>query len=132
MADLKTLRNDVAAMGEDLFTVVNIPFKETSELQRQLLTAFCFGMLFAIGQIRKLTPSEVHALAICFIQDVFKYSAPQAKSFADLLIESASGRGDTTLAAVIHRGIDGHRQWSARELAELKSNLEEIFATIGA
>ena len=132
--DLKPLRSDVASMANELFSIVGIPFEQTTELQRQLLASFGFGMLFAVGQIEKLSPPEVDALAIMLLMDVFKYSPQQAGEFTELLINSSSsgGSGDATIKAIIHRGIDGHRQWQAKQVLELRSNIKEIFAATGA
>ena len=132
MADLKALRRQSAEMADELFSVVGIPFEETTELQRQLLGAFGFGMLFAVGQLNKLTPPEVHALSVCLLMDVFKYSDHQATAFAEGLIESSRGRGNPTINAVIHRGIDGHWQWKEGLTSDLKRNLEDIFRVVGA
>ena len=132
MADLKALRRQSVEMADDLLSVLEIPFEETTELQRQLLASFSFGMLFVIGQINKLTGSEIHALTICLLLDVFKYSDHQAVRFADDLIEAGSGRGNPTTNAVIHRGIDGHRQWEAGLRSELKSNIDGIFKMVHA
>jgi hypothetical protein len=132
VADLKVLRQQSVEMGDALFSVLGIRFEDTTELQRQLLAAFSFGMLFALGQFNKLTAPEIHALVICVLLDVFKYSNHQAAAFAEDLIESASGRGSPTTNSVIHRGIDGHRQWEARQVSDLKSNLEDIFRAVAA
>jgi hypothetical protein len=132
VSDLKALRGLSAEMAQELFSVVGIPFEKTTELQRQLLAAFSFGMLFALGRLNKLTPLEIHTLSICLLMDAFKYSDRQATAFAEDLIESASSRGNPTTNAVIHRGIDGHRQWEKGLTPDLKRNLEDIFRVVGA
>jgi Immunity protein 48 len=132
MADLKALRRQSAEMGHGLCSVLSTPFEETTELQRQLLASFAFGMLFATGCLNKLTPPDLHALSICLLIDVFNYSKDQAAAFAENLIAAASGSGNPTINAVIHRGIDGHRQWEAGQMSELKGNVEDIFKTVGA
>ncbi len=50
-ANLATLRAENTGMARDLFEVIGVPFDRTSEMQRQLLGAFAFGMVFAVGQI---------------------------------------------------------------------------------
>jgi hypothetical protein len=132
VADPKTLRRQSAEMGEALFSVLGIPFDETTELQRQLLAAYSFGMLFAAGRLNKLDPPDVHALAIVVLLDVFKYSQHQAVAFAEDLIQSASGRGNPTTNAVIHRGIDGYHLFKAGLMLEPKSQMEDIFRIVGA
>jgi hypothetical protein len=130
--DLKPLRSEIARMADELFSIVGIPFEQTTELQRQLLASFGFGMLFAVGQIKKLSPPEVQALAILLLMDVFKYSAQQAGEFTELLIDSSSGGRDATIKSIIHGGIDGHRQWQAKQVDELRRNIKGIFAATGA
>ena len=119
-------------MAAELFSVLGIPFENTTELQRQLLAAFSFGMLFALGRFNKLSALEIHTLSICLLMDVFKYSDRQATAFAEDLIESASSRGNPTTNAVIHRGIDGHQQWEKGLTSDLKRNLDDIFRVVGA
>jgi hypothetical protein len=132
VANLKDLRSSIEIMSNDLFVVIGIPFEKTSELQRQLLASFAFGMTFAIAQIERLTPPEVHALAITMLMDSFKYTENQSAAFAQQLIECGSGGGNSTINAVIHRGIDGHRQYQSAKREELHANLESIFSVVGA
>jgi hypothetical protein len=132
VADLKELRRESAEMAEQLLSAVGIPFEATTELQRQLLAAYSFGMLFGMGRLHKLTPPDVHALTIAVLLNAFKYSQDQAVAFAEDLIQSSSSRGNPTTNAVIHRGLDGYRLWKARMMLELKSQLEDIFRIVGA
>jgi hypothetical protein len=71
-SDLKALHFDIGRMTIELFAAMGIQFNETTELQRQLLESFAFGMTFAIGQLEKLTPAEVRTLAIGMLLDGFK------------------------------------------------------------
>jgi hypothetical protein len=119
-------------MAGELFAAMGIPFEDTTELQRQLLATFSFGMLFALGRLNKLSALEIHTLSICLLMDVFKYSDRQATAFAEDLVESASSRGNPTTNAVIHRGIDGHLQWQKGLTSDLRRNLEDIFRVVGA
>lgn len=120
-------------MASDLFAVVGIPFEQTSELQRQILGSFAFGMIFAIGQAKGLSPPEVQALAISCLIDVFKYSDHQAGAFsADLITHASNSDPNDTHKAIIHRGIDGHDQWQRKQTAQLRANIEGIFEALGA
>src|SRR5579862_4801932 len=119
-------------MSRALRSVLNIPFEKTTEPQRQLLACFSFGMVYALGQIKKLTAPEIHALYLMLLLDVFQHSEAQAAAFAEHMIKCAGGRGDSTINAVIHRGIDGHRPWDKGRMSELKSNIEHVFKTAGA
>ena len=132
-AHLAAVRTEINAMATELFGVIGIPFQQTSELQRQVLATFAFGMIFAVGNLNRLRPPEVHALAIACLMDVFKYADHQAAAFSNNLISAALAnvRNPTTTSAIIHRGIDGHRQWQQKNLDELRANIEGIFRTLG-
>jgi hypothetical protein len=130
---LVPIRREISDMAGGLFGVVGIPLDQTSELQRQLLAAYAFGMTFAVGQVKRLTPPEVHALAICCLMDVFQYADHQAGAFAEDLIAAASNRSfHPTMNEVINRGIDGHGQWQRGQTKELQENIEDIFRIVGA
>ena len=125
------MRGEIAAMCADLFTTCGIPFAQTTEAQRQLLAAFSFGMIFAIGQIQKLSPPEVHALALTALMDAFRYADHQAASFAGLLISASSDKSvHPVFNAVVHRGIDGHYQWQERHTEDLRKNIQEVFDSV--
>ena len=120
-------------MADELIAAVGIPFEQTSELQRQILASFAFGMIFAVGQIKRLSPPDVHAMVICCLTDTFKYSGAQAAAFsADLIQQSSSKDPKNTHRAIIHRGIDGHRQWQLGATAQLKENVLGIFKSLRA
>ncbi len=120
-------------MASDLFGVVGIPFERTTELQRQILASFAFGMVFAVGQTNRLSPPEVHALAISCLMDVFKYADHQAVAFSsDLIAHTSSNDPDDTHQAIIHRGIDGHQLWQEKQTEQLRANIDGIFNALGA
>jgi hypothetical protein len=130
---LISMRRDVAKMAEDLIDVVGVPLEQTTELQRQILATFAFGMIYAEGRMRALSPPEVQALAISCLMDVFNYADHQAGAFSAALIQHASNNDpQDTHSAIIHRGIDGHRQWQAGDVAQLKENVLGIFDALGA
>lgn len=131
--DLIPIRREIAEMAERLFEVMDIPFEQTSELQRQLLATFAFGLICAVGQLNRLSPPEVHALVISCLMDVFRYADHQAVAFAEDLITAASdSEYHRTKNAIMHRGIDGHRQWQKGKTEELYANLDEIFRAVCA
>jgi hypothetical protein len=131
MADLKAVRQDVRVMAESLFDVLALPFAETTERERQVIAAFAFGMVFAEGQRRQLTPPETHAVAIGLLMDVFKYADHQAADFsADLIATASNPSRHKVTNAIIHRGIDGHMQWERDDIDALTSNVADVLARV--
>jgi hypothetical protein len=131
---LAPVRAEIATMANDLFVVMGVPFEQTSELQRQVMATFASGMIFAEGRVRELRPPEVHALVVACLTAVFKYSDQQADSFSTNLISAASSHSRTpsTTGAIIHLGVDGHRQWQQKKTDELRTNLREVLRTVDA
>ena len=129
---LTPVRDEVTQMAGGLFRAVGVSFEQTSELQRQVLASFAFGMIFAVGKLKGLRPPEVHALVIACLTDVFKYASDQAAAFSSDLVSAASGQGNPTTKAIIHRGITGHAQWQRGDESGLRANLQDIFKTLGA
>jgi hypothetical protein len=126
-------RRENADMALSLFDSIGVPFEQTTELERQVVATFAFGMVFAAGQAQQLSPPQVHALSVCVLIDAFGYSDHQAADFANHLIAVSS---DATLQpvmnAIIHRGIDGHRQWQSKDSEGLRSNLTDVVNRVRA
>lgn len=114
-----------------LLKSMNKPFESTTELERQILATFTFGAIHAQSILNHLSPSDVHALAIFTFITEFRYSSEQARAFIDHLIQVSTNENiNPTTNAIIHRGIDGHKQFFATDLPNLKKNLTEIFNVI--
>lgn len=133
MSDTSLLehRQQVTAYGQALFRISQVEFANTTEMQRQVCGAFLFGIIFVYGQLHRLTPPDVHALAISMLMDVLQYSTEQAGAFSTSLIEASSAGPQNTMNAIIHRGIEGHRQLTAGEGETLRQNLLGIFQVLG-
>ncbi|MGG0757013.1 Imm48 family immunity protein [Brevibacillus laterosporus] len=99
--------------------LITIKFEETTELENQVIAAFCFGAINVIVQRDDLSQPQAHALTIT----VFKYSENQAVSFADDLIKATSKEHYPVMNTIIHRGIDGHYQYINNMDVELKKNI---------
>lgn len=129
---LTNMRKDNIQMLSSFFNIIDIELKQTSELQRQILAAFSFGMVYSKGRENSLSASEIHAISILYLQDFFEYSLTQATQQSELLIQAASdSKVHDVLHAVIHRGVDGYFQWKISDESSLRNNIEEIFNAIG-
>jgi hypothetical protein len=113
-------------MREDLIAAAGIPYESTSEVQRQALAAFAFGMVIAVGEIERLTPPEVHALCITLLIDGFEFSPERAGAFTGAMIEAAGEGGSPAIRAILRRGIDGYLQWSSGQTAELGESIGAV------
>ena len=71
-------------MANDLFKILEINLEETSEMERQVIAAFLFGMINAYALDEKINPPKVHGTMIGILINEFKYSEKQACEFAQI------------------------------------------------
>lgn len=130
MTGIKVLYSKIGDMCGALIAATNIPRESTSELERQVIASFAFGMMFVVGQMEHLTPPQMHALSIAMLIDAFDFTYEEAVAFTNDLIEAAGGGGNPTIRAIIHRGIDGHLQWIDARPQELEKNINSVLMAV--
>ncbi len=108
---IKELSQDVL----NLYTnEMEISFEEITELERQILATYLFGMFDGIRQNNSIdiTPNQMAINISDILVSVFKYSKNQAESFVDEMIDSLqSNNPQNTSYAIIHRGLEGYYTW---------------------
>ncbi|WP_283592159.1 Imm48 family immunity protein [Clostridium butanoliproducens] len=117
-------------MTNDLFKILEINLEETSEIERQIISAFAFGMINAYAIDEKIKPPKVHGTMIGVLINEFKYSEKQACEFAQTLINSTSREYHPTMYAIIHRGIQAYYDYKEAKEKEVYDNLTYIIDTI--
>ncbi|MEK4063912.1 MULTISPECIES: Imm48 family immunity protein [unclassified Paenibacillus] len=121
---------ELRLFSTELFELIGIRFEDTSELERQVIAAFCFGALNAIVQRDELNQPQAHALIVALLINEFKYSEKQAVDFAEDLIHATNKEYHPVMNAIIHRGIDGHYQYEKNMLDNLRHNILEVINTV--
>lgn len=123
---IKSLTTEVSQFVNETFNLIEVTFETTTELERQVLAAFCFGMINALTVVESLNQAQIHALTINMLQKDFGYSSHQAISFAQDLINATKKEYHPVMNQIIHRGIDGHYQYINNQKNELKLNLINV------
>ncbi|MBZ5523865.1 MAG: hypothetical protein LAP21_16645 [Acidobacteriia bacterium] len=127
MADLAALRTSIAGMAKDVINVSGVDSQNPPLPRWHGLANFVFGMVFAVGQLEKLTPPEVHALSLGYLQDAFRFHPDASVKIAEVFIKMSRDKVRfPTQNAIIHRGIDGHWQWQQGDTEGLRSNVQGI------
>ncbi|WP_088834166.1 Imm48 family immunity protein [Paenibacillus tyrfis] len=117
---------EITEFADRLFDLIEIPFTETTELERQLIAAFSFGAVMAVAVRDDLDQPQTHALTIAMLMRAFQYSEHQAAAFAHDLIQATDRNHHPTMNAIIHRGINGHYEYVNEEMEDLRQNLLDI------
>lgn len=120
-------------MGDELIDLyskeINLPFEQTTELERQVLAVYFFGMSNGLMQHLKLknTPIEIAEMIRNNLVDVFHYSKEQAQQFLDNMISDLQSKDPrNTQYAIIHRGLDGYFAWEKGQKANVIKDVCQI------
>jgi len=103
-----------------------IEFDRASSLDQALVGTFVFGMLQAHGMMNRLQQPELHAVALCVFEDTLHYTADAAAQGVQECINATAPSYHPTMNAIVHRGIDGHRQYLDRDTDGLSKNIRSI------
>lgn len=105
-------------MGNELIELygkeINLSFEKTTELERQVLAVYFFGMSNGLMQSLKLnnSPMEIAEMIKNNLVDVFNYSNEQAQQFLDSMISDLQSKDpQNTQYVIIHRGLEGYFAW---------------------
>ncbi|MCC6192509.1 MAG: hypothetical protein IT318_26070 [Anaerolineales bacterium] len=115
-------------MAKTLLDVADATFDQATPLEQALIGTFFFGMITAHGMANSLEPPEIHALALIAFRDSLHYSADAAARAIQDCIDAANPAHHPTMNTILHRGIDGHAQYTVRNLQGLGDNLNSILA----
>jgi hypothetical protein len=128
---LAAAASELEQMVGKICELIGTPLEQTTELERQVIAAFGFGAVYGITHRDQLAEPQAHALSIRMLIKPFNYSEQQAVDFADDLIRVASDREvHPVMNTIIHRGIDGHRQFNQEDDEGLARNIQEILAAV--
>lgn len=124
-------RGDLNAAAATLLDVSEVDFDSGTALQQALIGTFVFGMIYAHGRVAGLDAPEIHALSIAVYQDTFHYTPEAAVDGVENCIDAAVG-GHDRMQAIIHRGIDGHRQYLEGDTESLRENIQSVLKQFDA
>ncbi|MFF2094568.1 Imm48 family immunity protein [Paenibacillus sp. NPDC058174] len=127
---IEEAKNEIVLIADQLFVLIGKRFKDTTELERQVLATFCFGMVNTIVLIKELNQIQTHAVIISCLTSVFKYSEDQAEDFTQELINSTDEEYHPVMFSIIRRGISGYQQYVNNQKDQLKSNILEVLAIV--
>lgn len=119
-------------MASAALVASGVEFDHASPLQQALIGTFVFGMIQAHGMMNQLQAPEIHAMAICVFLDTLHYTDDVATQAVQECINATTPSYHPTMNAILHRGIDGHKQYVERDTAGLSQNIRSIlghFAT---
>ena len=107
----------------------SVTFEQASELERQILAVYAFGMAEGVRQAEYLSLNavQVESGITGMLNSVFRYSIGQAQDFVHLMITNLqSGEPENTYCAIIHRGLDGYYLWKDEKKKAVINDVVQI------
>lgn len=108
---------------DNLFNILEITLEETTEVERQVISAFSFGMISAMALENNVEQHVVHGTMIAILINKFKYSEIQSSQFTQTLINSTDREYYPTMYTIIHRGIEAYYDYKNNNENEIYDNL---------
>lgn len=124
--DLVFHREQVNKMTEGLLNASGVDFDRATQLEQALIGTFLFGMIQAHGMFHGLTPPEVHALALIVFKESLHYTDSAAAQGVQECINATRPDYHRAMNAILHQGIDGHKQYQCGDMDALRNNLTSI------
>lgn len=113
-------------LATQLLKAAEVDFDGATKLQQALIGTFLFGMLTAEGMMNRRSPNEIREAAIRVFQDALHYTPQAATEGVEHCIHAIAPNGHDTMKAIVHRGIDGHRQVVDGDDAGLAQNIGDV------
>jgi polyhydroxyalkanoate synthesis regulator phasin len=123
---IEKVQCEISKLVDELFKLTKLKFENTTELERQVIATFCFGVINAMAVTEKLSQPQVQALTIAMLVGKFRYSNQQAIDFSQELINATKKEYHPVMNQIIHRGIDGHYQYVNNQKNQLRDNLINV------
>lgn len=120
-------------MGAELVALYlqekGIAFETMSELERQVLAVYFFGM--ADGLRQDISANEdadkIAKTVINVLMKEFKYSENQARQFFNSIVDDLQSKDPTnTQYAIIHKGLYGYFKWKDGNKNDVIANVCQI------
>ena len=121
-------RSECNKMALAALDASGVNFDASSATEQALLGTFVFGMIYTDGMVNRLSPPEVHAIALCVFKDTLHYTDQAAAQGVQECINATRPTYHPTMNVILHRGIEGHRQYTEGDLQSLSENIRFVLA----
>jgi hypothetical protein len=121
-------RKALNEMTVALLAASGTSFDAASQLEQALVGTFVFGMIHAHSMTSQLSPPDTHALALLVFQDTLHYTPAAAAEAVQQCINATAPGYHDGMNAILHRGIEGHRQYVEAKHEAMASNLFEVLS----
>lgn len=128
--NVKDFFNIVQNMTKQIIQFSGLDMISASEQERQIVGAYCFGVINGYVFEKKIDVVHVHAVMIDILIELFEYSPNVAAQFCDFLIQCTDEKFHPSVNSIIHRGMEGYYQLKNGKKEYVKIDIKEIMETV--
>lgn len=100
------------------------------EQEKQVLSAYLFGMLNSYGKEFGATPVDIQASLIKLLTNKLNYSIETATQLSQFIINSTDREFHPTVFSIIHRGLEGYYMYKEKDYIKLANDFNYILEAI--
>ena len=115
-------------IANDIIQLVKIDLKD--EMNRQILASYIFGVLNAKAIQESISPIDVQVTMIHVGIKALDYSPEAATQMTQFVIDATDKNFQSTVYAIIHRGIEAFYLYSNEKYEQLKEDFYNIMVSI--
>jgi hypothetical protein len=124
--DLERHLTEVSVMCGKLLQVAGVDFDRAPQLEQALVGTFYFGMLQTHGMLHQLSPADIREIALAAYKEQLHYTDDAAAQAVQECINATEPTYHPGMNAILHRGIDGHRQYVTGDFDGLSTNIRSV------
>ena len=120
--------NGSLEMIDKLLEIVSVDL--TDDLDKQIVSAYFFGMLNGKAHQESLAPTDVQAIMIRVGVDKLGYPTQAAYQMTQFVIGATDKDFHPTVNTIIHRGINAYYLYVDKKYEKLKADFQSIMAVL--
>lgn len=125
---LKKDSDKIIKMVKKLQEILSI--HNNNPLEKQVLSAYLFGMINKFSQDYKWSQVETEAMLVRILLENLRYTEKESVELSEFLIQSTTPEFHPTVNAIIHRGLEAAFLYESKDFEALKADFEEIISIL--
>lgn len=128
--EMTNFYNEFSALTQKIFQTAEIEKNFLDEQEKQILGAYCFGIINGYAIEKEMDAVIIQAVMIEILNKEFGYEPYVAAQFCDFLIQCTEEEFHPTIYAIIHRGLEAYYRLEEGKEGLVKKDLKEIIKVI--
>ncbi|MEG0314661.1 MAG: Imm48 family immunity protein [Erysipelotrichaceae bacterium] len=126
----KEYYNQVTNLMGEIINLSEVQITFVDEQEKQVLGAYCFGVLNGYSLERKINPIQIQGAMIDILVKIFNYPPSTSAQFCDFLIQCTDEKFHPSINAIIHKGIEGYYEIKDGKKESIQQVVNQIIKSV--